>query len=301
MKTEEEMTSAILETKIDALPLVARGKVRDIYAVEDDKLLIVATDRLSAFDVVMPKGIPGKGRILTELSIFWFDLLSDLVPNHLIATEISDYPSFLASYADQLEGRSMLVHRAPTLPVECIARGYLTGSGLKDYRATGAVCGHVLPPGLPEAARLEPPLFTPSTKAEQGDHDENIDFDQAAAVVGLDTANWLRDMTLKVYSLAREHAEARGILIADTKMEFGRLPSGEIILIDEVLTPDASRFWNKDEWGHGVTPASYDKQVVRNYLENLDWGKTAPGPDLPDSIIMQALERYEEIAERLMG
>jgi len=295
------MSKAVLYTDIEGLELIARGKVRDIYGVGDDRLLIVATDRLSAFDVVLPDGIPGKGKVLTQLSAHWFKVLDGIVENHLISTEVADLPAECQPYSDILEGRIMLVQRARPFEVECIARGYLTGSGLKDYRATGAVCGHQLPPGLPDAARIEPAIFTPSTKAERGTHDENIDFNKACEVVGQETACWLRDMTLKIYERARDYAQERGILIADTKMEFGRLPNGQIILIDEVLTPDASRFWNQDDWAPGQTPPSYDKQVVRNHLETLDWDKTAPGPNLPHEIIDQALRRYEEIAERLMS
>ena len=290
----------VLETEIPGLELIARGKVRDIYAADADSLLIVTTDRISAFDVVLPNGVPGKGKVLTALSKHWFQLLEGVVDNHLLSTEVKDFPEAAQPYADILEGRTMLVRKAKPMPVECIARGYITGSGWKDYLATGAVCGHALPEGLQEAARLEKPLFTPSTKAEQGDHDENIDFETTVKLVGQETAEWLREMTLKIYDFARVYAEERGIIIADTKMEFGRLEDGSIILIDEVLTPDASRFWNRDEWSPGSTPPSYDKQVVRNYLMTLDWDRSHPGPKLTDDIIEKAVERYEGIAARIV-
>jgi len=290
----------VLETEIPGLELIARGKVRDIYAADADSLLIVTTDRISAFDVVLPNGVPGKGKVLTALSKHWFKLLEGVVDNHLLSTEVKDFPAAAQPYADILEGRTMLVRKAKPMPVECIARGYITGSGWKDYLATGSVCGHALPEGLQEAARLEKPLFTPSTKAEQGDHDENIDFETTVKLVGQETAEWLREMTLKIYDFARVYAEERGIIIADTKMEFGRLEDGSIILIDEVLTPDASRFWNRDEWSPGSTPPSYDKQVVRNYLMTLDWDRSHPGPKLTDNIIEKAVERYEGIAARIV-
>lgn len=297
------MSQVIRETQLEGMQLLRRGKVRDIYAAGDDHLIIVATDRLSAFDVVLPDGIPGKGAVLTQLSAFWFELLEcelgDRVGHHVVSTDVADFPAEARAHADVLRDRSMLVRRTEPLAVECIARGYLTGSGLKDYRRTGAVCGVELPPDLPDAARLDPPIFTPSTKAEQGLHDENIPFSRAAEIVGAETADWLRDITLAVYDTARRHAEARGILLADTKMEFGRLPDGSLILIDEVLTPDASRFWNAADWAPGKTPESYDKQVVRNFLLTLDWDRTPPGPDLPQAIVDQAAARYEEITARL--
>ena len=298
------MTTAqtvIRETDIPGLKLLRRGKVRDIYDAGPEHLLIVASDRISAFDVILPKGIPGKGRILTRLSVFWFELLSDLIPNHLVSTRVEDLPEPAHAQRDILEGRVMLVRKAEPMLVECVARGYLTGSGLVDVRANGHICGHELPRDTPEAARLDSPIFTPATKAEAGSHDENIDFERACGIVGADTAAWLRDMTLEIYQRARAHGEARGIIVADTKFEFGRLEDGSIILIDEVLTPDASRFWNASEWKEGQTPASYDKQVVRNYLLTLDWDRKAPGPELPQEIVDQALARYEEIASRLMS
>jgi len=290
----------VLETTIPGLELIGRGKVRDIYAINAEQLLIVTTDRISAFDVVLPNGVPGKGKVLTSVATHWFKKLEGLVDNHLLSTNVDDFPEAAKPFAETLEGRTMLVRRADPMPVECIARGYITGSGWKDYLATGKVCGHVLPAGLQEAARLEKPLFTPSTKAEKGIHDENIDFEQTIETVGLETAEWLREMTLKIYDFARSYAEERGIIIADTKMEFGRLPDGSMILIDEVLTPDASRFWNRNEWAPGGTPPSYDKQVVRNYLLTLDWNRTPPGPMLPDEIIEKAVERYSAIAARLV-
>lgn len=295
------MERAVYETNVEGLKLLARGKVRDIYEVDDDHLLMVATDRLSSFDVVLPNGIPGRGKILNEVSNFWFELLSDVIENHIVSTNVDDFPEAAQAHREDLEGRSMLVRRTKPLLVECIARGYLTGSGYKDYLATGMVCGHLLPPGLPDAARLEDVLFTPSTKAEQGLHDENITFEKSAEIVGMETAEWLRETTLKIYNRARDYAEERGIIIADTKMEFGRLPDGKIILIDEVLTPDASRFWYKGDWAPGKTPPSYDKQIVRNYLLTLDWDKTPPGPTLPSEVTENAGARYREIAQRLMG
>ncbi len=291
--------AALIRTEIPGLPLLARGKVRDIYDAGPEHLLIVATDRLSAFDVVLPDGIPGKGRVLTELSVFWFALLEGVVENHLVSANLEDLPEPARRQGALLEGRTMLVKKARPFPVECIARGYLTGSGLKDYRATGRVCGVVLPPDLGEAARLEPPIFTPSTKAQRGIHDENISYATVERVVGSEAAAWLRDTTLDVYATARVHAEARGILIADTKLEFGTLPDGRRILIDEVLTPDSSRFWNAADWAPGRTPPSYDKQVVRDYLLTLDWDRTPPGPRLPTEVLEAAARRYEEIAARL--
>ncbi len=295
------MTSSpiVRETELDGLKLIRRGKVRDIYDAGPDHLLIVATDRISAFDVILPGGIGDKGRILTALSVHWFKLLEPVVPNHLVSTQIGDFPKAAHPHGAVLEGRSMLVRRAEPLPVECIARGYITGSGLKDVRATGLVCGVELPRDIAEASRLDPPIFTPSTKAELGDHDENITYERAVGVVGEETAAWLRDKTLEVYAFARAHAEARGILVADTKMEFGRLPSGEIILIDEVLTADSSRFWPEDLYEPGQTQPSFDKQFVRDWLEATDWDKNSEPPALPDEIVAKTRAKYIEAYERL--
>jgi phosphoribosylaminoimidazole-succinocarboxamide synthase len=250
--------------------------VRDLYAV-GDHLLLVATDRISAFDHVLGTGIPGKGKILTQISLFWFDLLADLVPNHLIAHQVSDYPAALGPYADQLEGRSMLVKRASMFPVECVARGYLAGSGWKEYKSEGAVCGISLPGGLLDGSQLPEPLFTPSTKSQDGAHDENIDFAQTEQIVGASDAAELRRLTLALYRRASEHAQSRGLILADTKFEFGRTPEG-IILADEVLTPDSSRFWEGASWKPGGPQPSFDKQFVRDYLESIRWNKQEPAP-----------------------
>ena len=275
--------TALLTTNLGATPLIARGKVRDLYAV-DDALLMIATDRISAFDHILASGIPGKGKILTQISLFWFELLSDLVPNHLIATEVDDFPASLRPYADQLEGRSMLVKRAKMFPVECVVRGYLTGSGLKEYKVSGTVCGIALPSGLQDGSRLPEPLYTPSTKGEVGTHDENINFASTVALVGEADAAELRRLTLAIYKKAAQYAESRGLILADTKFEFGRTAEG-IILADEVLTPDSSRFWEGETWKPGGAQPSFDKQFVRDYLEAIHWNKQAPAPGLPDEVV----------------
>jgi len=290
------VTEPLLETDFADLPLLARGKVRDIYDL-GDRLLIVATDRISAFDVVMPNGIPDKGRVLTQLSLFWFELLADVVPNHVLTSRVEDYPEPLRACRDQLEGRSMIVRRTEALPVECVVRGYLVGSGWKDYRASGAVCGIALPAGLREADRLDPPIFTPATKADEG-HDENITFAQMREGLPHDLADRLRDISLTLYATAAARMLERGIIIADTKFEFG-LVDGGLILIDEVLTPDSSRFWPADSYAPGTSPASFDKQYVRDYLETLDWDKTPPGPKLPPEVIARTAEKYREAQRRL--
>ena len=277
---------------------VAQGKVRDVYAVGGD-LLIVATDRISAFDCILPQGIPGKGRVLTQMSIFWFEFLKDLVPNHLIATDVSDFPAPLREFRDQLEGRSMLVKRCRMEPIECVARGYVSGSGWKDYKRTGAICGIPLPAGLRESDKLPQPIFTPASKAETG-HDENISFDEAASAVGTVTAELLRSLTLRIYAAAAQHAESRGIILADTKFEFG-WHDGELLLGDEVLTPDSSRYWPRDEYQPGGPQKSFDKQFVRDYLETLDWNKQPPAPPLPDDVIAKTSEKYHEAYERITG
>jgi phosphoribosylaminoimidazole-succinocarboxamide synthase len=290
--------SVITSTDLPGIERVAQGKVRDVYAVGGD-LLIVATDRISAFDCILPQGIPGKGRVLTQMSIFWFEFLKDLVPNHLIATDVSDFPAPLREFRDQLEGRSMLVKRCRMEPIECVARGYVSGSGWKDYKRTGAICGIPLPARLRESDKLPQPIFTPASKAETG-HDENISFDEAASAVGTVTAELLRSLTLRIYAAAAEHAESRGIILADTKFEFG-WHDGELLLGDEVLTPDSSRYWPRDEYQPGGPQKSFDKQFVRDYLETLDWNKQPPAPPLPDDVIAKTSEKYHEAYERITG
>ena len=290
---------ALLTTNLGATPLLGRGKVRDLYAV-DGALLLVATDRISAFDHVLASGIPGKGKVLTQISLFWFDLLKDLVPNHLISADVKDYPASLQPYGDQLAGRSMLVKKATMFPLECVVRGYLAGSGWKDYKASGAVCGIPLPGGLDDGSRLSEPLFTPSTKAEGGAHDENISFAAAEELVGADEAAELRRLTLEIYKRAAAHAEARGLILADTKFEFGRTSEG-IILADEVLTPDSSRFWDGKLWKPGGAQPSFDKQFVRDYLEEVRWNKQAPAPALPDLVVERTRAKYLEAFLRLTG
>lgn len=285
--------NVVLKTDFANMDLAARGKVRDIYDL-GDKLLIVTTDRISAFDVILPTGIPKKGYVLTQLSKFWFEHTKSIVNNHLITTDINEMPEECRQHSDILNGRSMLVEKADPFPVECVVRGYITGSGWKDYLKTGKVCGIELPQNLKESQKLEPPIFTPATKAEIGDHDENISFAKMAEIVGEDNAIKLRDLTIKIYEFARDLALQRGIIIADTKMEFG-VKNGEIILIDEVLTPDSSRFWYKGEYQVGKPQNSMDKQFVRNYLETLDWNKKAPGPALPAEIVNKTSEKYLEI------
>jgi phosphoribosylaminoimidazole-succinocarboxamide synthase len=291
--------TALLTTNLGTLPLLGRGKVRDLYAV-GDALLLVATDRISAFDHVLGTGIPGKGKILTQISLFWFDLLSDLVPNHLISAEVSDYPASLRLYADQLEGRSMLVKRAEMFPVECVARGYLAGSGWKEYQASGTVCGIALPAGLKDGSRLPEPIFTPATKSQDGAHDENISFAATEAAVGASDAAELRKLTLGLYAKAAAHAESKGLILADTKFEFGRTSEG-IILADEVLTPDSSRFWDSASWKPGGAQPSFDKQFVRDYLESIHWNKQEPAPSLPDDVAERTQAKYLEAFHRLTG
>ena len=292
------MEAALLKTDLGNVPVFANGKVRDVYDL-GDRLLIIATDRISAFDVVMPNGIPGKGKILTEMSLFWFEQTADLVRHHLISADVEEYPAEVQEYRDQLEGRSMLVVKADRVDIECVARGYLTGSGWKDYGNTGAVCGIPLPEGLEESARLEPPIFTPATKADTG-HDENISFEQMCEVVDPDLAGKLKTLTLDIYASARAFAENKDIIIADTKFEFGLL-DGEIILIDEILSPDSSRFWDQETYAPGRSQDSFDKQFVRDYLETLDWDKTPPAPELPENIVVNTLAKYREARDRLLG
>ncbi len=289
----------ITQTDLKGVKLLHRGKVRDIYEV-DDMLLIVATDRISAFDVILPNPVPDKGKILTQISLFWFDMLSDIVPNHIVASDIKDFPQILQPFADQLEGRSMLCKKAAPLPIECIVRGYITGSGWKDYQKTGQVCGIRLPEGLRESDRLPEAIFTPSTKADVGQHDENISFRDASGSIGQDMAEKARDISLALYNRAAEYALNRGVIIADTKFELG-IYNNDLILIDEILTPDSSRFWPADSYEPGKSQPSFDKQFVRDYLETLDWDKKAPGPELPEEIIQKTRDRYIEAYERLTG
>jgi len=296
--TLDHLPAPLVETRLPGLSLWRRGKVRDVYDL-GDRLLLVATDRLSAFDVVLPAGIPAKGIVLTQLSLFWFRLLEEIVPNHVLASEVDEYPAEVRSFRDQLEGRSMLVVKTNPLPVECVVRGYLAGSGWKDYRATGAVCGIPLPPGLREADRLESPLFTPATKAESG-HDENIPFAEMTRRVGAEVATEVRAKSLAIYARARAHAEARGIILADTKFEFGSR-GGKLLWIDEALTPDSSRFWPTDGYAPGGSPPSFDKQYVRDYLETLGWKKMPPAPRLPAEVIAKTSEKYREALFRLTG
>ncbi len=277
----------------------SQGKVRDIYDL-GDKLLLVASDRLSAFDVVLDEPIPYKGEVLTRVSRFWFDLLADVTANHLISADVADLPAEFQSHADYLRGRFMLVKKAEVFPVECIVRGYLAGSGLKEYQAQGTVCGIKLPEGLVDSSKLDEPIFTPSTKAEIGDHDENVSFERMVEIIGADYANKLRDISLSVYTAARDYAAEHGIILADTKFEFG-LVDGEIILIDEVLTPDSSRFWPADLWEPGHAQPSFDKQFVRDWLAKTDWDKNPPAPSLPDDIVAATSGRYIQAYELLTG
>jgi phosphoribosylaminoimidazole-succinocarboxamide synthase len=287
----------IYETNFTDLTLLKRGKVRDVYEVAD-KLLIVATDRVSAFDVIMADPIPGKGRILTAISTYWFHAMEQVIPNHLISTRVQDYPVPCNKYAAALEGRSMLVSKADAVPIECVARGYLAGSGWQEYQEKGEVCGIRLPDGLVESARLPQPIFTPATKEEVGSHDINITFAQMAERIGKKQAERLRDVTLAIYERARGIAEAKGIIIADTKLEFG-LRAGELILIDELLTPDSSRFWPASSYRPGGPQQSFDKQFLRDYLLTLAWDKTPPPPPLPEEIVTKTRQRYEEALRRL--
>ncbi|MBZ0070507.1 MAG: phosphoribosylaminoimidazolesuccinocarboxamide synthase [Gammaproteobacteria bacterium] len=295
------MQASLYESDLKSLPLVYRGKVRDVYAVggvDGDKLLIVTTDRLSAFDVILPEPIPGKGAVLTAVSNFWFARMRAVVPNHLVDLPLEQVLPDPAERA-QVEGRAIVVQRLKALPVEAIVRGYLIGSGWKDYQRTGAVCGIPLPTGLVLADRLPEPLFTPSTKAELGTHDENIDFARVQDLLGADIAAQVRDISLRIYQEAADYALARGIIIADTKFEFGLDDAGRVVLIDEVLTPDSSRFWPVEAYRPGVSPPSFDKQFVRDYLETLDWDKTPPGPRLPPEVIAKTAAKYREAQRRL--
>ena len=291
-------SEALFESKLRSLPLLHRGKVRDNYAIGDDRLLIVASDRLSAFDVVLPDPIPGKGRVLTAISNFWFARTRHIVANHLTGEPLARYLPDAAERAP-LEGRSVVVQRLEPLPIEAVVRGYLIGSGWKDYQKTGKVCGIALPAGLPQAAKLPAPIFTPATKAAAGQHDENVPFETIADTVGGAIAARVRDLTLALYAFAADYARSRGILIADTKFEFGLDARGEVVLMDEALTPDSSRFWPADSYREGTSPPSFDKQYVRDYLETLDWDKRAPGPRLPAEVIAGTVAKYREAERRL--
>ncbi len=292
------MKNVLLHTDIGGIPVFGRGKVRDIYDL-GDRLLIVATDRISAFDCVMPNGIPGKGKILTEMSLFWFDLVSDIVPNHLITTDVNEFPDNLTQYSGQLEGRSMLVKKAERIDVECVVRGFISGGGWREYQKTGGICGIKLPSGLLESERFKENIFTPATKAESG-HDENVSFDYVAGLIGIKQASEIRDLSLAVYEKARTYAETKGIIIADTKFEFG-IVDGETILIDEILSPDSSRFWPVSKYNPGRSQPSFDKEFVREYLNGLDWDKTPPAPELPEEIVAKTLEKYMEARNLLLA
>jgi phosphoribosylaminoimidazole-succinocarboxamide synthase len=292
--------TTLLQSNLPGLDLIHRGKVRDVYALSDDRLLIVATDRLSAFDVVLPDPIPGKGEMLTQISNFWFGKTAHIIPNHLLDVPLADVlpeGTDLALYA----GRAVVTRRLKPVPVEAIARGYIIGSGWKDYQATGGICGIALPPGLKQAQQLPEPIFTPSTKAAVGDHDENVSFDTVVDAVGRELADKVREATLAIYRWAAAYAAERGIIIADTKFEFGTDADGRLYVMDEMLTPDSSRFWPADEYRTGISPPSYDKQFVRDYLETLDWNKKAPGPNVPAEVIERTRAKYAEALERLAG
>ena len=293
------MSQTLTKSNIPELPLLSRGKVRDLYAVGDDRLLMVASDRISAFDVVLPTPIPRKGEVLTKLSIFWFDFFKDTVGTHFITAEVDEYPAELHKHRDQLEGRSMLVHRLEMFPVECVARGYIVGSGWKDYKRTGSVCGIPLPEGMRECGKLPGAIFTPATKAVTG-HDENIGFDDARRIVGDEAATKLRDLTLEIYERASQHGLACGLILADTKFEFGKL-DGEIVLADEVLTPDSSRYWPLDLYQPGRGQESFDKQYVRDYLEAVKFDKRPPGPELPAEVVRNTTEKYLEAYVTITG
>jgi len=297
--TPKLLDPVVLQTDFPDLKLHASGKVRDVYTIDDERLLFVATDRISAFDYVLATGIPHKGRVLTQISLFWFDFLSDIVPNHLITADVEQYPQALQKYADVLRGRSMIVQRAEMFPVECVVRGYISGSAWKEYKATGKVCGIELPTGLRESEAFPEPIFTPATKEVSG-HDENISFARMCEILGSETSSTLRDLTLRVYKKAAAYARQRGIIIADTKFEFGRTARG-ITLADEVLTPDSSRFWPADKYAPGRGQESYDKQYVRDYLEEIHWNKQPPAPALPDEVARRTSEKYLDAYFQITG
>jgi phosphoribosylaminoimidazole-succinocarboxamide synthase len=294
------MTTTITSTDLEGLELIHRGKVRDCYAVGDD-ILLVATDRLSAYDVVLSPPIPDKGRVLTALSLFWFEQLKDLVPNHLITADVDAMPDTVRAHAEVLRGRSMLCKRLDMLPVECVARGYLVGSGWRDYQRTGAVCGHALPEGLPLSVKLDPPLFTPATKAEKGEHDENIDMARTIEILGEEKARTAERLTLEIYARAREIAAERGVIIADTKFEFGFDTEGRLTIGDEVLTPDSSRFWDASKYEEGRDQESFDKQFVRDWLDEQGWDHSPPAPVIAPEIVARTTATYREICRRLTG
>ncbi|MBW4054590.1 MAG: phosphoribosylaminoimidazolesuccinocarboxamide synthase [Proteobacteria bacterium] len=293
------MSKLVMQTDFPGLNLIARGKVRDIYDL-GETLLLVTSDRISAFDVIMNEPIPDKGFVLTQISAFWFRQMEDIVPNHIISVDVADYPAECQPYADILEGRSMLVKKAKPLPVECIVRGYVSGSGWKDYKATGAISGIKLPAGLKESDRLPEAIFTPSTKADLGAHDETITFEKMVEICGRDLAEKAREYTIKIYNRARDLADKKGIIIADTKFEFG-VYDGELIIIDECMTPDSSRFWLKEAYQPGGPQPSFDKQFLRDYLETLDWGKCAPAPVLPQEILDKTADKYREALQKIAG
>ena len=284
--------------QLDGLTHLRSGKVRDLYEVDAEHLLLVASDRVSTYDVVLPTPIPDKGRVLTAVSQFWFDQLGDVVGTHLVSTRLDEMPEVVQRHADALRGRTMYARRVQIIPFECVARGYLAGSGWTEYQVDGTVCGVALPPGLKQASRLDEPIFTPATKAEQGDHDENVSYEVMAAALGDELASQLRDLSLKLYARARAIAAERGIILADTKFEFGLL-DGEVVLADEVLTPDSSRYWPADQWQPGTNPPSYDKQFVRDFATSTGWDKTDPGPELPDDVVGATRAKYIEAYERL--
>lgn len=291
------MSEILWETKIPELPSPRRGKVRDVYDL-GEHLLIVACDRISAYDHVLRPGIPGKGKILTQLSNYWFGLFDDLVANHLVTTEPDDFPAVLGPHRDQLDGRAVLVRKAQVVPFECVARGYLAGSGFREYTESRSVCGVALPEGLQRADRLPEPIFTPATKAESG-HDENVSFEVMSAVLGEELAVRLRALTLEIFSRGAEHAANQSLILADTKFEFGQLENGELLLIDEVLTPDSSRFWDVARWRPGIEPVSFDKQFVRNWLDECGWDRESPPPELPPEVVQGTLDRYREAFRRI--
>jgi len=293
------MIPVVMQTDFPDLKMVNRGKVREIYDL-GEYLMMVTSDRISAFDVIMDQGIPYKGQVLNTFSKFWFDQMEDIIPNHIISTDIADFPAETHKYREQLEGRSMLVKKAEPLPVECIVRGYISGSGWKEYQQMGTICGIALPAGLKESQILPETIFTPSTKAELGDHDENISFEETVKLIGPEMADKVRNISIEIYERARQVADEKGIIIADTKFEFG-LIDGELIWIDEALSPDSSRFWPKDQYQAGGPQMSFDKQFVRDYLETLDWGKVAPPPPLPDEIVEKTSEKYREALFRIAG
>jgi phosphoribosylaminoimidazole-succinocarboxamide synthase len=293
------MEPVLWQSDLPGLPPPRRGKVRDVYDL-GDTLLIVASDRLSAYDYVLQPGIPGKGKILNQLSNFWFERLAERVPHHLLATDPADFPAVLAPFKEELKGRAVLARKARVIPFECVARGYLAGSGFREYTATGAICGIALPPGLDRASRLPQPIFTPATKAESG-HDENVGFDAVASALGAELAATLRDLTLDLYAIGASQAAAKDLLLADTKFEFGFAAGGELLLIDEVLTPDSSRYWDVKRWLPGQEPASFDKQFVRNWLDESGWDKESPPPVLPEEVVQGTRERYIEAFRRITG